>query len=111
MNKIINDFCPLTPRGERQKIWTLVRRQRLWGQIGDLSNGGVLIHRNAKESEDEPEILCATHPRISLKTSVRYSPRHEGLNNLTPADVYFAGGRSSCWSVSASSAEPSSIAA
>ena len=34
-----------------------VRRQHLWDQIGDLSNGGFLVHRNPNESEDEPEIL------------------------------------------------------
>ena len=34
-----------------------VQRQRLWDQIGELSNGGFLAHRNPKESEDEPEIL------------------------------------------------------
>ena len=31
-----------------------VRRQHLWDPIGDLNNGGLLIHRNPKESEDEP---------------------------------------------------------
>jgi hypothetical protein len=38
-----------------------VRRQRLWGQNGDLSNRGVLSHCNLKESEDEPKNL-APHP-------------------------------------------------
>jgi hypothetical protein len=37
-----------------------VRRQRLWDQTGDLSNGRFLAHRNPKESEDEPEVLRAT---------------------------------------------------
>ena len=37
---------------------------------------------------------------------------HESLNNLTPADISIsAGGRPFCWSASASSAGPSSIAA
>jgi hypothetical protein len=37
-----------------------VRRQRLWDQIGDLSNGGFLAHRNPNKREDEPAcfILC-----------------------------------------------------
>ena len=43
----------------------LVQRQRLWDQIGDLNNGGFLAHRNPKESEDEPEILCPTRPCAS----------------------------------------------
>ena len=42
-----------------------VRRQRLWDQIDDLSNGGFLAHRNPKESEDEPEILRPTHAGAS----------------------------------------------
>ena len=42
-----------------------VHRQRLWDQIGDLNNGGFLAHRNPKESEDEPEILCPTRPCAS----------------------------------------------
>jgi len=29
-----------------------VRRQHLWDQVGDLSNGGFLAHGNPKESED-----------------------------------------------------------
>jgi len=33
-----------------------VRRQCLWDQIVDISNGGFLAHRNPKASEDEPEI-------------------------------------------------------
>jgi hypothetical protein len=43
----------------------LVHRQRLWDQIGDLSYGGFLAHRNPKESEDEPEILRLTRPCAS----------------------------------------------
>jgi hypothetical protein len=39
-----------------------VRRQRLWDQIGDLSNEGCLAHRNPKESEDVPEILSPLPP-------------------------------------------------
>jgi len=42
-----------------------VHRQRLWDQIGDLSYGGFLAHRNPKESEDEPEILRPTRPCAS----------------------------------------------
>jgi hypothetical protein len=42
-----------------------VHRQRLWDQSGDLNNGGFLAHRNPKESEDEPEILCPTRPCAS----------------------------------------------
>ena len=53
-----------------------VRRQRLWDQIGGLSNGGFLAHRNPKESEDKPEILRPTHAGTSRKTGPRYSPRH-----------------------------------
>ncbi|MCA3350654.1 MAG: hypothetical protein INF97_08685, partial [Roseomonas sp.] len=45
----------------------VVRRQHLWDQIGDLSNGGFLAHRNPKESEDEPEILRPTHAGTSRK--------------------------------------------
>ena len=30
-----------------------VQRQRLWDQIGDLSNEGLLAHPNATEGEDE----------------------------------------------------------
>jgi hypothetical protein len=37
-----------------------VQRQRLCDQIGDLSHGGFLVHRNPNESEDEPEILHPT---------------------------------------------------
>ena len=44
---------------------TVVRLQRLWDQIDDLSNGGFLAHRNPKESEDEPEILRPTHAGAS----------------------------------------------
>ena len=34
-----------------------VRRQRLCEQTGDLINGGILAHRNPKESKDDPQIL------------------------------------------------------
>ena len=54
----------------------VVRRQHLWDQIGDLSNGGFLAHHNPKESEDEPEILRPTHAGTSRKTGPRYSPCH-----------------------------------
>ena len=32
---------------------TTARRQHLWDQIGDLSNGGFLAHRNPNESDDD----------------------------------------------------------
>ena len=38
-----------------------VQRQRLWDQIGNFSTGGFLAHRNANESEGEPELL---HPPL-----------------------------------------------
>jgi len=47
-----------------KKEWH-VHRQRLWDQSGDLNKGGFLAHRNPKESEDEPEILCPTRPCAS----------------------------------------------
>jgi hypothetical protein len=53
-----------------------VRRQRLWDQIGDLSNGGFLAHRNPKESEDEPEILRPNRPCASRKAGPRHPSRH-----------------------------------
>ena len=49
-----------------------VRRQCLWDQIGDLSNGGFLAHPNSTESEDEPEILRPTRPCASRKAGARY---------------------------------------
>ena len=42
-----------------------VRRQRLWDQIGDLNDGGFLVHRNPKESDDEPEILRHSNRQFS----------------------------------------------
>jgi hypothetical protein len=45
------------------------RRQHLWDQAVDLSYGGILAHRNPKESEDGPEILRPTRPCASRKLS------------------------------------------
>ena len=50
-----------------------VRRQRLWDQIGDLSNGGFLAHRNHKESEGELEILHSTCAGASGKAGQHHS--------------------------------------
>jgi len=45
------------------------RRQHPWDQAVDLSYGGILAHRNPKESEDGPEILRPTRPCASRKLS------------------------------------------
>jgi hypothetical protein len=47
-----------------------VRRQHLWEQIGDLSNGGFLAHRNPKENEDGPEIPCPTRCTSVLNSMI-----------------------------------------
>ena len=43
-----------------------------------MSYGGFLVHRNPKESEDEPEILRPTHAGDGREAGPRYSPRHLG---------------------------------
>ena len=50
--------------------------QRLWDQVGDLSNGGFLAHRNPKESEDEP----ASNSKKLRKTGRAFlTPQHAGV--------------------------------
>jgi hypothetical protein len=60
----------------RPTKYRAVRRQRLWDQTGDLRCGGVLAHRNSKESVDEPEILCG--PVTVLYRSFVHMLRREG---------------------------------
>ena len=61
---LTDEFDANDPMGKVLSVLR-VRRQRLWDQIDDLSNGGFLAHRNPKESEDEPEILRPTHAGAS----------------------------------------------
>ncbi|MFM7417449.1 MAG: MlrC C-terminal domain-containing protein, partial [Alphaproteobacteria bacterium] len=71
---ILRDFASIPFQVFNRPYWPkVVRRQRLWDQIGDLSNGGFLAHRNPKESEDMPEILRPTHAGASREASPRHA--------------------------------------